>query len=160
MRTTSSALRVAVTAQQTGEVFLVLLEIDHADMAAPIRVVNDQIGVMSGGVLYSPFPFQVQLPDELGDNMPYVTLRIDNVDRQIVTAIRQLTSAPTVDISVVLASDPDTVEAGPFSFSITQVSYDASAVSATLSYEDVLKEPIPGDRFTPTNTPGVFAGVS
>ena len=153
-------LRAAVTAQQTGEVLLVLLEIDHADMSTPIRVVNNQVGIMSGGDLYAPFPFQVQLPDERDDTMSAVTLRIDNVDQQIVTALRQLTSAPTVDLSVVLASDPDTVEAGPFSFSLTQATYDANAVVATLAYEDVLREPIPGDRFTPTNFPGVFAGVS
>jgi hypothetical protein len=160
VRSTSATLRAAVNAQQTGEVFLVILEIDHADMVTPIRVVNDQISVMSGGDYYAAFPFQVQMPDESDDTMPFVTLRIDNVDQQIVTALRQLTSAPTVTLSVVLASDPDTVEAGPFTFSLAQATYDANAVAATLTYEDVLSEPIPGDKFTPNNFPGVFAGVS
>jgi hypothetical protein len=159
MRTTSAALRQAVTAQQTHEAFLVLLEIDHSSMGAPIRVVNNNRPVGSGGDLYQAFPFQVKLPDERDDRMSTVTLRIDNVDQQIVAALRQLSGAATVTLSVVLASAPDDVEAGPFSFTLSRASYDANAVVATLEYEDVLREPIPGDKFTPTNFPGMFTGA-
>lgn len=139
------------------------VEIDKlykAGLTTPVRVVNNNEQTHSAGKLYLPFPFEIKMPDEREDRVTSVTLRIDNVDRQIVTAIRQLSSAPTVSLSVVLASSPDTIEAGPFQFTLRKAVYNAVSVSALLEYEDVLREPIPGDAFTPQNCPGMFAGVS
>jgi hypothetical protein len=85
-----------------------------------------------------------------------VALSIDNVDRTIVEAVRTVSSPPTASLSVVLASDPDTVEAGPFELTIREVQYDALVVTATMAVEDILNEPFPGDLFTPQNFPGLF----
>jgi hypothetical protein len=131
-----------------------------AGLFAPIRVVDNTVNVHKGGNVYLPFPFQVTMPDEREDRMPNVQLRIDNVDKQIVDALRAIDTAPTVSLSVVLDSTPDVVEAGPFLFTLRRGTYDVNSVVGDLEYEDVLREPIPGDTFTPSNFPGVFAGVS
>lgn len=132
----------------------------RAGLFTPIRVVNNTVSVPASGKLYIPFPFQVNMPDEREDKASGVQLRIDNVDQQIVDALRQLDTAPTVSLSVVLDSDPDTAEAGPFLFTLRRASYDAGSVVGELEYEDVMREPIPGHTFTPSDFPGIFAGVS
>lgn len=156
-RTLSSTARRALFAQETGEVFLLLLTISHPSLAQPIRVVNNSEDVTSGGWVYQRFPFELALPPETEDAPPTVQLRIANADRQIVQAVRSLSGAAmTVDLSVVLASSPDTVEAGPYRFTLRDVSYNAAIVEGTLRFEDVLNEPFPADSFTPARFPGMF----
>ena len=43
----AATARAALHAPETDEVFLVLLTIDHTDMAAPIRVCNNTVDVTS-----------------------------------------------------------------------------------------------------------------
>lgn len=62
----------------------------------------------------------------------------------------------TVDLSVVLASSPSTIEAGPYRFTLRDVMYDAAIVEGTMRFEDVLNEPYPADSFTPARFPGLF----
>lgn len=157
-RTLSNTARRALYAQETGEVFLLLLVISHPSLPAPIRVVNNSEDVVSGGFTYQRFPFELALPPESDEAPPTVTLRIANADRQIVQAVRSLAGeAMTVDLSVILASSPDTIEAGPYRFTLRDVSYDAAIVEGTLRFEDVLNEPFPADSFTPARFPGLFA---
>jgi hypothetical protein len=132
----------------------------RAGLFTPIRVVNNTRPVVSEGKQYVAFPFQVQLPDERDDRVTGVTLRIDNVDRSIVTALRQVTTELSVSLSVILDSDPDVVEVGPYLFSLKRANYDANVVSGEMEYEDVLREPMPGHTFTPSFFPGLFSGVS
>lgn len=144
-------------AQETGEVFLLLLVIEHPSLPAPIRVVNNTEDIDSGGVTYQRFPFELALPPENDEAPPTVSLRIANADRQIVQAVRSLAGeAMTVALSVVMASSPDTVEAGPYRFTLRDVTYDAAIVEGTLRFEDILNEPYPADEFTPARFPGLF----
>lgn len=156
-RTLSIAAAAAVHAQETGEAFLVLLTLSHPDLAQPIRVTSDGKDTPSRGSTYLQYPFEVTLPDEGDEAPPSVSLRIDNVDRQIVAAVRGITGdAITVRLEVVLASTPDVVEAGPYDFALREVSYDAQTIEGTLHYEDIIAEPYPGDSFTPSRFPGQF----
>ncbi|WP_025324508.1 DUF1833 family protein [Deferrisoma camini] len=156
MRTLSAAATRAITAQETGEAFLLLLTIDHPDLTQPIRVARNGEDVVSRGNTYTAYPFEIEIPEERGDRPPRVRLVLDNVDRQITEAIRPLTSSPTVTLEVVLASSPDTVEAGPYDFTIRNITYDAQVITAELAYEDVLNLRFPADRFTPNLFPGLF----
>lgn len=61
-----------------------------------------------------------------------------------------------VTLSLVMASTPDTIEAGPFTFNLREVEYDAEFVSGNLLFEDILNEPFPADSFTPARFPGLF----
>ena len=108
-RTVTSAFRSAAFAQQTDQVFLVLLVINHSSLAAPIRVVNNYENVTHNGNTFVGFPFDLELPGDFEDALPSVKLTICNVDRQIVYAIRTLTGPPTITIKVVLASAPEEI---------------------------------------------------
>lgn len=155
-RSLSSLAARATRAQETGEVFLLLLTIEHASLAAPIRCVNNLTDITSNGETFVAFPFQIQLPDEQEDSPPRMRLQIDNVDRTIVASIRRLTSPPTVQLDVCVASQPDVIEASFPGFTLRQAQYDALMVEGDLSLDDIVTEPCPEGSFTPQFFPGLF----
>jgi len=155
-RALSVAAKSAIFSQETFETFLILLVIDHEDLDTAIRVVNNYGNITSNGRLYIGYPFSITIPDESDDSIPSVNLTIDNIDRVIVEAIRTCTSAPSVEISVILASAPDTIEAGPFPMMLRNATYDSMTVTAVIKADDILNEPYPGVIITPQNFPALF----
>ena len=155
-RNVSATARAAINAQQTGEAFLILLTISHPNIDPPIRVTSDGVNTISRGETFIAYPFEVTLPDDRDDQVVRASLRVDNVGREIATALRSIDSPPQVTLEVVLGSSPDTVEAGPFDFTLRGATYDALTVTGDLVFEDILNEPIPGDAMTPANFPGLF----
>lgn len=155
-RVVSAPMRGAAYAQETGEAAPVLITIDHADLAAPIQVTSDAVDTLSRGDTYIAFPFRVTLPDDTEEGAR-ARLEIDNVDRQIVQAVRAVSSPPSVRVEVVLASTPDLVEAGPFDFQLEEARYDALVVSGELAFEPVLDLAVPGDVMSPGLFPGLFS---
>lgn len=155
-RSLSSTLRSAVYNQETGEVFLILLEIDHDDLDDPLRFVDNTEDVTSNGDTYTAYPFLIDIPADDSDRLPSVQLSIDNIDRSILEALRGIDSPPTVNLSVILNSDPDTVELGPLEFTLKNIEYNAFVITGELSYEDILSEGFPKDSFSPENFPGLY----
>jgi hypothetical protein len=155
-RTLTSRFRRALMSQQTAEVVAILLTIDHAVLETPIRVTSDAVPVTSGGNTYVAFPFTFRFADDRDDQTTTAQLEIDNVDRTIVETLRRCRGAPTVEVSIVLAAAPDTVEAGPWVFTLQQAKYTAATVTGTLGDEDLVTEPYPGLIMTPSRVPGIF----
>lgn len=155
-RPISLSARQALFSSGTGEAFLVLLTLDHSSMTAPIRVTSDAVETISRGDSFIAFPFDLLIPDDTENASPRARLIIDNVDRAIVAAIRNITSAPSILIEIVQASNPDTVEASFPDFKLTNVNYDALTVSGDLTVEDFTAEPWPCAIFSPANFPGMF----
>ena len=157
-RSTSTTLRNAVFAPETGEVFLLLLTIQHADIGSPdtLYFVNNYEDVTSNGDVYTAYPFLIDLPADIEDQLPQVELVIDNVDRSIIETIRTLTGPPAVTLSVVLADSPNTVEAGPFEMTLRTAEWDALTIRGNLQPQDILNEPYPGDAYTPQDFSGLF----
>lgn len=154
-RTLSNAALASIHAQETGEVWLVLVTIEATNLATPIRVVNNNEDITSRGNLYQAFPFDIILPGQDPDGTPRAVLRFDNVDRTAIAAIRGVTSAPTVTLEVILASAPNTVEISFGAMSLRNVSYDATSVEGELHVEPLLNEPITLNM-TPSRFPGLF----
>ena len=154
--TVSAAFKREVYDSETGQAFLILLTIDHADISPPIRVVNNTTNITSRGDEFIAFPFDIDLPDSTRESLPRARLSIDNVSREIAQAIRKITSPATVLIEVIRASDPDTVEIGFPVFKLRDVKWDVLQVSGDLVVEDLTTEPFPVGQFTPAEFPGIF----
>ena len=152
----SATFTAALMAQETGEAFLILVKIDHTSLSAPIRVTSDGVNTTSNGETFIAMPFELELPISDPDQPPRAKLTIDNVDRSIVTAIRSISTEATVDIDIVLASDPDTLEVSFTGFKLVNVSYDALTVEGDLSFENFFAEPYPSRVFSPADFPGGF----
>jgi Domain of unknown function (DUF1833) len=155
MRTLSANALRSAFAQQTDEVWLVLLTIHHPGLADDIRLVNDNSGLTSNGEVFVPFAFKLELPAEDPDNPGEARLTVDNIDRTIVTAMRSLSTPPEVTIQVILASDPDMIEAEFAGMVLRDVKWDAQSVSGVLRYEDITTEPV-AVQMTPQRFPGLF----
>jgi hypothetical protein len=154
-RTLSAAAVRELLAQESGEVFLQLLTLSHPQMTT-LRVVNNTQDVVSRGNTYLAFPFSLELPADLAEEMPNVQLMISNADRRLVDELRTVVDPITVTLEIVAAGVPDTVEVGPFSFDLSRVVYGKDTITGTLSTEPILQEPFPADTFNPKDFPGLF----
>lgn len=154
-RTISNAAMAAMFGNETNEVFLVIAEITHADMTT-VRIVNNTEDIISNGDTYVAFPFEIIFPNEDAKKLSRSTMRLCNVNQEIIAEIFDLDSPAAIDVSVIMASDPDTIEAGPFSYLIRDISFDAILLTAQLAYEDVLNELIPGHTMNPSTFGAVF----
>ena len=153
----TTAAKIALFAQETNKVFLTLVTISHDDITGgPLRFVNDNVNITSNGDIYSAFPFEIILPPERADELVVAKLRIDNIDRGITLALREINSAPSVTVQVILADDPNNVQLGPLNFTWRVAEYSVDIVEGDLRFEELLGEPFPGDRVTPSLFPGVF----
>jgi hypothetical protein len=159
-RPISSRLRAALQAGQTDEVISLLLTLTHPSFAVPIRVTDNGAELVSGGQTFVHFPFQVTLAGDT-ENTPAVKLSFDGTDRTIIEEIRGTNGDPIqVELSIVLASTPDTIEAGPSIFSLRNITSDAGTVTGDLRLEEILTEPYPADSFSPSRFPGCFGLAS
>jgi hypothetical protein len=155
-RNTTLAARNALNASGTGEVFLILLTLSHPTLVEPLRVTSDAVATISREQVFSPFPFELTLPDDAEGASRDARLSIDNIDRRVVLAIRSLQSAAYILIEIVRAAAPDVIEAKFEDFRLTDVSYDSQVVAGNLSLEDFISEPFPAAIFSPGLFPGLF----
>ena len=157
-RTITAAAVREMLAQNSAEVFLVLLTFSHPSIAA-LRLVNNTQDVISRGNTYVAFPFDITLPNDVADRMVSVQLSINNVDRRLIDEIRAVSEPITVTLEIIAASAPNTVEVGPFSFTMVSADYNQETITASLTYEPVLSEPFPARSFDPRDFPGLFGRV-
>lgn len=155
-RNTSLEFRKAVYSQETGEAVLILIEISHDDLSNPIRLSSDSVDTIHDSEIYSSFPFRIVLPSDGDDQVTEARLSIDGIDRSIISAVRSISTPPSVIIRVVLGSDPEVIEAEFPGFKLYNVTYNSLVVEATLGVVDFSQEPYPGGRFTPVDFPGMF----
>ena len=136
---------------------LILVVLEHADLAAPIRVVNNKTDIISGGETYTAFPVDIVLPSALEDSPPRAQLRISNVSREIGQAIRSISTPPTVTLSVIRQDAPDVVEITFVGMRLANAKWDALAVTGDLEFENLVREPYPAHSFSPAEYPGLIS---
>lgn len=159
MRTLSTTAIRAMLAERTGESARLLLRIfpyGETDPANAYRLVQDNEDLTSNGLVYTALGFDLTLPQEDGDSLPSVNLEIDNVGQDLAVPLVQNTDPLTVELEIVLKSEPDTVLAGPWQFLAANTSVSAQSIALQLRYEDMLNEAFPCVRMTPENFPGLF----
>lgn len=157
MRQVSQRALQAMLAQETPEVFVSCLKIEHPSLPAPILLACNTEPLVRAGGTYQPYAFRIRLPDQRDDQIPQVQVSVDNVDLSVNEALRTLVGMPKVTLDVVLASQPDTIEAGPFECSLQTATSTADTIEGTLGYEDdVFAQAVPGQNYLPANSPGLF----
>ena len=128
-RTLSSTAIAAAFAQETGEIPLMLLELSHTDITT-LRYVNNTADVTSNGEVYTAYPIAANIPPvDSDDEIPRAQVEFDNVDLTVIQAIRGLSTAPTVKIAIILASEPDDILDDWYEFTLKDISYNALSVS-------------------------------
>ena len=157
MRTTlSTQMLAAMHSESTSEVILPLVKLMQDDWDTPVCIVPNWEPVTHRGVEYKPLAFEVGLPDEEAEGVPVLNWVADNVDRQLVKAIRTVSGAISARIVWVLASSPDHIEIGPLNVEMRGLQYDAQQISGTLGVEPILETQFGHMAMTPKNAPALF----
>jgi len=163
----SDTFKQAAFAQETDEVFVVLLTISSDELEEPIMLSSDPkekfedlgqdiYGITSNGDRYIYLPFEIWLPRDDKTGTVSAKLSIENIDRSIVATARSVTKPVTVKMQCVLASDPDYIEIEFDNFQLSNVKYDVMTVEGDLTLNYWGLEPFPSSCFTPANCPGLF----
>lgn len=165
MRTLTPALIQALTGQETTEVIIVLVTIDHDFLADPLRFSSDPTTLVSSTPLlyktvsrgddYFFVPMEVTLPDEADGTALQSKLRVSNVGREQITLLRSVSTPASVTLEVVLASDPDTVAVTLPVLDLAGANWDADAVELSLTIEAMDKEPYPSGNYDPSHFPAL-----
>ncbi len=150
------AIRESSFPQETADVWLVLITIEHSALSIPIRVVNNHESVISAGEEFVGFPFKMTLPSSLEDAPPSGRLVIDNVSQDIVQNIRQINSPASVTIQVIDASTLDIIQFNFPDFQLRDVKANVIQVTGDLTLENFVNEPYPAGTFSPSAFPGLF----
>lgn len=157
MRTYSSAASQNLLATSADEPFLVLLEITHTDLAAPIRVVNDVQNIMVDGDTYIAMPFRVTLPDDVKGQIPQATLEVDNIGRELTQWLEVSGGGQGAKCKImqVMRSDANNVEF-EIELDLTNLSITNEVVSGQLGFVNTLGRVSTVVNFTPTTAPGLW----
>ena len=167
-RTLSVDMINAMYAEDTDEVVIILLTIGHPSWAetyyvssnATDRLSTDPLiyKTTSNGINYIWAPFQIRLPDDVEEQAPTAQFVIENISRDIVARIRSVDTRQgraTLDIQLIKASAPNTVEINYPLFDIVDASYNANVITFTAQIDAMVEEPFPAYTFNPAGFPAL-----
>jgi len=153
MRTLSATAIQAITRETTDECFIWLIAISHPDITT-IRVTDNTETITSGGNNYYYFPFSFSPPEDKAQNTYTAQFSISNIDPEITTALRSVTGTPTITVSMIIASEPNTILYGPVGFVIDSIDITRKTISANLREKNVFMFASPWPVVTPNAFPG------
>lgn len=124
----------------SDEIALVLVVLEHADWPGPLRLVANTEDVVSNGDTYSAAGFEIAMPDQLEERNGEMRFNLVDADATTLALLRTTRAVIDVTVSWVLASDPDTVHAGPFEAEIRGAEGRFGMISGALTVYPVLSE--------------------
>lgn len=156
-RTYTPNYKQTVNALSAKESPLLLLQIDHPDLGAPIRVVNDTQNITSNGNLYIALAFSCSVPDDQEGQLPQAKLEVDNIGRELVQwlEVSQGGMGATATLSEVLRSVPNLIE-WQITMDLTGMIVSPFKVTGTLSFLDTLNQQAVAIQYRPDTSPGLF----
>ena len=154
-RALSNAARRATLASESDEVWVWLLTLEADGLASPIRVNNGRASITYATHEYVAFPFALDIVDDSPESIPQVELRISNVDRRVVAAVRSVFEVRAT-FGLMLASQIGTWEAGPMTMLMRNVSYNVQFVVGELLFSTFHGRAYPSHTFSPVTHPGLF----
>ena len=136
---------------------LTALEIRHAAVAAPVRVVNDTEERTIEGNRYIALRFDARLADDVEGQAPQAELAIDNVGRDLTQWLEaaQGGTGATVRVLQVLDIDDPPIE-WELTMDVAGVAVDAERVTARLGFDPLLGRAAVTLRHDPQTSPGLF----
>lgn len=160
-------------APSSDRVEVCLLTIEHASLAATVRLSTDPTERLSADpIMYGtrsswmdanpatdPYLFvlaSAEVPGDQEDSPAAATIVLENVDNRIAAQLRSVTSRATVQMAVVYSDSPNLVEAEWRDMRLISADGNASEVTLMISREPIEEESCPCDRMTRDRFPGLF----
>lgn len=168
-RTLSPSARRAMYGLESNDDLAVLLKLSGGGLDAPIYLTDNAVdrlsapadgeityGLTSGGIDHIFLPMTAALPTDSDDSDGSWQVEVHDVVREVVRELRQATGPLSVDMSLVMVSEPDVVEAEFPDYKMSSFKYDAAAVTCQMGIPDDSIEPVVAFSFTENNFPGLF----
>lgn len=172
MRRLSLNARMMQDDDASAELYVVLFEITHPDLEAPIRLSTDNTERLSSEPLYygtrsnwrganpvsQPFLWVIAsalVPSDFEDAPAAATLVLETLDHTMVDLVRSFTSPATVHMAVVLASSPTAIEAEWSDLLIVSADVTAGEITLSISRDEVEMEYYPMGRMSRDRFPGL-----
>lgn len=173
MRRLSLNARLMQEDQSTAEIYVVLFEFTHPDLAAPIRLSTDNADRISADpdLVYGtrsswrganpvsePYLWVIasaQVPSDLDDAPAAAQIVLENLDRDMVALLRSFSTPAAVSMAVVLAATPDLIEAEWTDLQLVSAEADAGEIVIAFSREEIELEFYPAGRMTRDRFPGL-----
>lgn len=146
----------AVIEQNTSQVFLWLMTLEHIQSGTKHYIVNNLDPITSRGNIYTAFPFEFTLPDDDGSTLPEIQIVIRYVSEDLMQLIRQYADGLSITAEIILASNPDVPEHVIEELTIKSADYDLNQITLTAKVEDLLNQRFPADDFLPRSFAGMF----
>lgn len=156
-RAYSAAYKSTLAGVSSAEAPLLLLEINHADLGSPVRVVNDTLDITSNGNIFVGCPFRCELPDDFDGQLPRARLAIDNIGRELMYWIETSSggAGSTCRFIQVMRSRPDLIE-WEITMALANVTCTLQEVSADLGFENLFSRQACQLSYRPDVAPGIF----
>ncbi|OGP69691.1 MAG: hypothetical protein A2Y80_02185 [Deltaproteobacteria bacterium RBG_13_58_19] len=156
-RVLSLAMLIAAYAQESEEVVMPLLTIDHPELEEPLRFCLNGEDITSRDEVYHAAVFDLLVPDDTADRPAQANLSFPNVGREMTALMEASLVPPTVTIEIILASNPDQVE---ISWPALQVQpgtkYNLQTATAALAGRRLNRESYPKGIISPSYFAGAF----
>ena len=140
--------------------YLFLLQINSPQLDEPIFLVNNNEPVVSRGINYEPFPFEVVLPPDDGQKPQNLKLVTFNVHPEMINLIRQAVEPPTVLLELVTSEDLDFVEKRIDFMAVVSAQYDALNVTFDLASSSVFSRSTLRGKYTQSEFRGLFFALT
>ena len=156
-RTYTTDFQKTVNSVSAAESPLILLEINHPNLVAPVRVVNDTEDLIHNGVTFTRCAFRLSLPDDPDGSLPQANLELDNIGRELVQwlEVADWNLPTTATLIQVMRSRPNVAEFS-ITMDMTDISVTPYAVSAKLAFDNLLGLPAMNVAYTSTVAPGRY----
>jgi len=158
--------------QSSAQIEVVLFEITHPALEAPIRLSTDNTEHLSSDPftygtrsawrgadpLSDPYLWIIAsavVPDDNEDAPAASQIVLENLDARIAEILRSFTDQATVHMAVVLASTPDDIEGEWLDMRLMSAEGTASEITLSLSREEIELEYFPSGRMTRHKFPGL-----
>lgn len=138
------------------EHMLFLMTITHADLAEPVRVVNDTVSQTALGQTWQGWPLRFKFPGDAETGIRS-ELTIQNVSREIGDKIRVLKGTISVQVDLVYKAEPNAAVISLPGLRLRNVEVSATTVTGELTSFGSTAVGWPAGRATPARTPGLFA---
>jgi hypothetical protein len=173
MRRISLNARAAQDAVTSAEIEVILFEINHASLDAPIRLSTDNTERLStdpliygtrstwrgADPLTEPFLWVVAsaiLPSDSQDDAGEAQIVLDVLDAEYAELLLSFTDLASFHMAVVMASSPDVAELEELDLKLTASEIADTEISLTLSRQNIELEFYPAGRMTRSKFPGLF----
>jgi hypothetical protein len=141
----------------SGQAPVYLLEITHAQLLVPVRLVNDTQDLVSSGNTFTAYPFRITLPTDLAGELPRAVLTFDNIGRELTQWIDASFGGKGAQVRVmqVMRDTPDVLEYD-ITLDLVNVSQNMVEIGASLGFDDTLNLSGLPITYRPDVAPGLF----